>query len=121
MVPHQAHTVPLEPLAELVQGVLHRGLVAVSCLLQLTQRQRPVGAEQDGFERRGQAAQVALFDGLGSIWIGPKRSFWRTLINDLRRSSSTATNVTTPSSRSSASRITSTSSIGPPRTRCLIT
>src|SRR5260370_37132810 len=115
MVPHQHDAAPYERLAQLIQGVLHGGLGAVCRLLQLTQRQRPVGAEQDGFDRRGQAAQVALFNCLGSIWIGPKRSFCRTLINDLRRSSSTATNVTTASSRSSDSRISSSSSIGPRR------
>src|ERR1700674_287153 len=118
-MPHEHHAAPLQRSLQLIEGLLDGGAVAAHCLLQLAQLQWSVGAEEDGFEHCGQvrhwASSRRRLRGtfLGSMWIGPKRSFWRTLIADRLRSSSTATKVTTASRRSSDSRISSTSSSGP--------
>src|SRR4029077_21208645 len=111
VMPHEHHAAAVERFSQLIQRVLDRRAVTVGRLLQLAERKRPVGAEENRFDRRGQLAQGCL----GSMWIGPKRSFGRTLMMERRSSARTATNVTPASSRSSDSRISSSSSIGPSR------
>src|SRR5260370_3399328 len=93
--------------------MVYRHSIAVGRLLQLAEGESTIGAEENRFDRRRQVGQSCL----GSMWIGPKRSFCRTLITERRRSSRTATNVTTASRRPSDSRILSTTSVGPPRRR----
>src|SRR6266566_740907 len=107
---HQHDAPSVEGLAQLAQRVLDRGAIAVSRMLQLTQGEGSVGAEENRLDRRRERGQALC---LVSIRIGPNRSFCRTLISERRSSSSTATNVTTASSRSSDSRISSSSSMGP--------
>src|SRR5258708_40168623 len=97
VVPHEHHAAALQRFSQLVERMLHRGSIAVGRLLQLAQGKSAIGAEEDRFDRRRQVAQGSL----GSMWIGPKRSFCRTLIAERRSSSRTATKVTTASRRSS--------------------
>src|SRR2546427_4430111 len=135
VVAHEHHAATLERLAQLLEGAFDAVAVAVRRLLQLSNFQRTVGAEEDRFQRgrdtrgphelrgfavssRGPPRQAA--GSRISTWIGPNRSFCRTRISERRISSSTATNVTTASRRSSDSRISSMSSSGPCRTRSVM-
>src|SRR6202140_3984677 len=119
VVSHHPPPTPFERTAELVEGLLDRRTIGVSRLLQLPQLEGPVGAEQDRLEG-GRDLTHRRVASVASTWIAPNRSFWRTTTRDLRSSSRTATNVTTASRRSSDSRISSTSSIGPLRRRSVM-
>src|SRR5579859_3436018 len=117
VVPHDHDAAAVERRAQLFKRVLDLVALAGGGVLQLTQLERTVGAEEDRLDGR---RQIACHAGLASMWIGPKRSFWRTVIKARRSSSRTATNVITASSLSSDSRMNWSSSRGPRWTRLVI-
>src|SRR5260370_39873930 len=111
MVRHAHHGAAIQHFAQLVQRLLHRRSIAVGRLLQLAKGKSPIGAEENRFDRSRQIAQGCLC----SMWIGPNRSFCLTLIAERRRTSRTATNVTTASTRTSSSGVSSASANRPYR------